>query len=206
MALEVTPQFVEGTQGYADIDLSLRRVASLSKSLRWIFLVVGLAFIPFEIVEILVENEPLGVWPFLEILVVSILLPSAVWGASTWVSRLSAKASRTHKDLVAVYQMALDDADKRRLAEEAQRQTAEENEALAEIGRIISSSLDFEEVYHRCADKVRELVQVDQLLVTTIDRNKDQAAIAYSDGLVIGEAGFGDPVALRGTLTQEVAI
>ena len=53
-------------------------------------------------------------------------------------------------------------------AQVAQRRQSKEQEVLAEIGRIISSSLDIEEVYDAFAEQVRELISFDRLIINII--------------------------------------
>ena len=48
---------------------------------------------------------------------------------------------------------------------ETTRNLAQENAIMAEIGRIISSTLNIEEVYERFAEKVRKLIPFDRITV-----------------------------------------
>ena len=64
------------------------------------------------------------------------------------------------------------DITERKLAEEALRRSekeatrlARENAIMAEIGRIINSTLNIEEVYRRFAEKVKELIPFDRIAV-----------------------------------------
>jgi len=91
-----------------------------------------------------------------------------------------------------------------RLHAEVQRQAAE-REMLAQIGRIISSTLDIDAVYKRFADEVRRLLPFDMISITTTDFERGTATHAFAEGdLAIGRA-VGDPIPLTETLTDAVA-
>ena len=80
------------------------------------------------------------------------------------------------------------DITERKQAEEAIRAGESHYQHLAEIGKIISSSLDIDAVYHRFAEEVRELIPFDRIMIALIDAERDTSTVAYS---------FGDPVASR---------
>ena len=56
-----------------------------------------------------------------------------------------------------------------RRSEEEARRLAEENEIMAEIGRIISSTLDIEEVYERFAQEVEKIIPFDRIAINIIN-------------------------------------
>ncbi|MBI4220235.1 MAG: GAF domain-containing protein [Chloroflexi bacterium] len=66
-----------------------------------------------------------------------------------------------------------------RLYAEARRD-AEERAALAEIGRIATSSASVSDVYSQCAAQIRRLVPFDRLSVAMIERERGVARVAYS--------------------------
>ena len=72
---------------------------------------------------------------------------------------------------------------------EALQQEAKEREALAEIGKIISSSLNINEVYELFADEVRNIIPFDRLVVVVNDSEAGIAQPVYISGLQI--PGFG---------------
>jgi len=49
-----------------------------------------------------------------------------------------------------------------RTSEESSKRLAQENLSIAEIGRIISSTLKIEEVYERFAEEVKKLIHFDR--------------------------------------------
>ena len=74
-------------------------------------------------------------------------------------------------------------------AEEEQRNLAEENAVISEIGRIIGSSLDIDEVYERFALEMRKVVDFDRVNIDIIDGEKDLVTIKYLYGE--GTPGYG---------------
>jgi DNA-binding response OmpR family regulator len=65
----------------------------------------------------------------------------------------------------------------RRSEEEAKR-LAKENVIVAEIGRIISSTLDMEEVCERFAEELRKLIPFDRIAINIINPGHDTVTVA----------------------------
>jgi GAF domain-containing protein len=80
-------------------------------------------------------------------------------------------------------------------SEETQRRLAEENAAMAKIGRIIGSPLSDEAVYRQFADSVQSLVQFDRITITTLDSSADNTSSEYIIGLDV--PGWGKGTTLR---------
>ncbi|MDP6514611.1 MAG: GAF domain-containing protein, partial [SAR202 cluster bacterium] len=59
---------------------------------------------------------------------------------------------------------------------------SEQREALAEIGRIVSSSLDMDEVYGRFEHETKKLVPFDSLGIVTVDIERGMGWSAYRSG------------------------
>jgi two-component system cell cycle sensor histidine kinase/response regulator CckA len=74
-----------------------------------------------------------------------------------------------------------------RESEETARRLYQENATVAEIGRIISSTLNIEEVYERFAEEVRKVISFDRVSVNTMDSDLTSIAIAYAFGVKIGD-------------------
>ena len=68
-------------------------------------------------------------------------------------------------------------------AEEESRRLARENQELAEIGRIMTSSLDIDEVYQGFAEQVRRIIPSDRIDIVTGDLQRDDMRVEYVDGL-----------------------
>jgi len=71
-----------------------------------------------------------------------------------------------------------------RLYAEAQRE-ADERAVIAEIGRVISASLDTELVYPAFVDQVKLLVPFDRIMIAALDEERDALSPAYVAGTPI---------------------
>jgi len=91
-----------------------------------------------------------------------------------------------------------------RKSEAEARRLAEENEVLAEIGRIINSSLDINAVYERFAQLVRPLVPFDTMSVGFIDFDSQIVTLAYAIGEIVPGRGTGEAIPLSGTFGLDV--
>ena len=75
---------------------------------------------------------------------------------------------------------------------------------MAEIGRIISSTLNIDEVYERFTEEVRKLIPFDRIMINIINPDKKNVAFAHITGISISGRQIGDVVPLAGTATEEV--
>jgi nitrate/nitrite-specific signal transduction histidine kinase len=80
----------------------------------------------------------------------------------------------------------------RRKAEEALQRSmkealrlAKENEIVAEIGRVISSTISIEEIYKAFSEKVRELISFDRIVINLIDPEKGVVSCQYHEGIFV---------------------
>ena len=80
----------------------------------------------------------------------------------------------------------------------------EENIIKAEIGRIISSTLDIEQVYDRFAAAVRRLIHFDRISISIIDSEHHTATVAYAMGTEIVGRQPGDIFPLSGTINEHI--
>ena len=83
-------------------------------------------------------------------------------------------------------------------------QLNEEMAVIAEIGRVIGSSLNIDEVYESFAAETRKLIAFDSLAVNAYDTQKNTLSVAYVSGLDIGGRRQGDPLVLAGSLSEAV--
>ena len=83
------------------------------------------------------------------------------------------------------------------------RTLARENEILGEIGRIISSSLDINEVYVGFANQVRRLIPFDRLSISLVNLDDNTFTNAYIMGEDVDGRQVGDVISLEGTVTSE---
>jgi PAS domain S-box-containing protein len=92
----------------------------------------------------------------------------------------------------------------RRKAEKAARQLADEKAVMEEIGRIISSTLNIEEVYGRFAAEVKKCIPFDRIVVNLINLKSATTTIAYVAGLDLEGRKVGDAFPLHRVGLQEV--
>jgi PAS domain S-box-containing protein len=78
---------------------------------------------------------------------------------------------------------------------------AEEMSLIAEIGRIVSSTLKIEEVYERFAEQARKLIPFDWITVNIHNPADDTYTIAYVAGTEIPGRRAGDVHPLKGSLS-----
>ncbi|MHB8908109.1 MAG: hybrid sensor histidine kinase/response regulator [Syntrophales bacterium] len=92
------------------------------------------------------------------------------------------------------------------LRKDITRRTRAEQEVatLAEIGRVIGSTLDIKQVYEKFASITRRLIPFDALSVNLIDVPNDIFRIAYHAGLDLPGRTAGVNIPLAGTMTEHV--
>jgi two-component sensor histidine kinase/putative methionine-R-sulfoxide reductase with GAF domain len=84
------------------------------------------------------------------------------------------------------------------------KRMADETSVMARIGRIISSSLNIEEVYEFLGEEIRELVPFDRLSLTTVNLEKNELSPAWIIGTVIPGRHVSDTIPLAGSVIEEV--
>ena len=89
-------------------------------------------------------------------------------------------------------------------AEAEAERLAAQNAALAAIGRVISASLEIEEVYAGFAAQARSLVPFDRISVNLIHEGSDEFHTAYSIGARVKGRRAGDSTPLAGTFTEQI--
>ena len=88
--------------------------------------------------------------------------------------------------------------------EEEQRRVAQEEASLAEIGRIISSSLRFEDVYEPLFRQVAQLIPVDLMGLARIDMANGTFTVAYREGLGLAGRALGQTYPMKGSSNLDV--
>ncbi|MFH0800336.1 MAG: PAS domain S-box protein, partial [Pseudomonadota bacterium] len=78
---------------------------------------------------------------------------------------------------------------------------ADETKIIAEIGRLISSTLDIDEVYERFSTEVRKLIPFDRLAINLCNLQENIFRVAYVSGTDVADRKRGDSSPLAGTLT-----
>ncbi len=89
-------------------------------------------------------------------------------------------------------------------AEAEANRHAIQNAAIAEIGRIITASLDIEDVYAGFAEQTRRLIGFDRIVVSLLSRDYEDFTNAYVIGVPVSNRDRGDMISLKGTFTDEV--
>ncbi len=89
-------------------------------------------------------------------------------------------------------------------SEEAALRLAQETGVIAEIGRIISSSLDIEEVYERFAEEVRKLIRFDRVLINLVNQHEGSITTAYTAGMEVAGRRKGVVFPIRGSVTEQM--
>ena len=87
---------------------------------------------------------------------------------------------------------------------EAMGREAEERRILAEIGRVISFSLDLDDVFASFAEQVKKLIDYDRVVIGLIDEERDRLTLAYVVGPKVKGREAGDSVSMIGTHSREV--
>jgi PAS domain S-box-containing protein len=80
----------------------------------------------------------------------------------------------------------------------------QEKDILADIGRMIGSTLEIDEVYERVAAEIRKLIPCDSLIVNLNNPQQEMLVVAYASGLDMPGRKVGDSFPLQGTLGEEV--
>ncbi len=89
-------------------------------------------------------------------------------------------------------------------SEEAALRLAQETGVIAEIGRVISSSLDIEEVYELFAEEVRKLVPFDLILVNLVNRQEAVMTTVYAAGMEVAGRKKGLVIPITGSVTEQM--
>lgn len=84
------------------------------------------------------------------------------------------------------------------------KRTEEQKEILADISRLITSTLDIREVYEQFSAEVKKLISFDSLAINLYDHQTTTMSAAYVSGRDIDGRRQGDPLALDGTLSKSV--
>ena len=112
-------------------------------------------------------------------------------------------AQRTH-DLSLATEELKAEIGERQQAEEEARRLAAENQLVAEVGRIITSSLDINLVYQGFAERVQQQISFEYMSISLVGVEAGIAIPAYVSGKDVPGRQAGDRVSLDGSLTEAV--
>ena len=88
--------------------------------------------------------------------------------------------------------------------ERAVKRLSQENAVMAEIGRIISSTLDINEVYNGFAEAVRHLINFDRISTSIIDPQRHTVTVAYAMGVQIPGRQPGEAIPLSESMIERI--
>jgi PAS domain S-box-containing protein len=88
-----------------------------------------------------------------------------------------------------------------RQQERAARKLAQEESVLSEIGRIVGSTLNIEEVYGQFAAEVKQILPFDRIAINLVDAERQTVTCQYVSGLSAEGRQSGDRFDLAGTAT-----
>ena len=91
-----------------------------------------------------------------------------------------------------------------RESEEAAQETARGESVLAEIGRIISSTLNVNEIYERFAAEAKKIIPFDRILINMIDSEKGTVKNVYMAGGEIQDREVGKVYPIEGSGNAEM--
>jgi len=94
-------------------------------------------------------------------------------------------------------------ADAQRVARE-RTALADERTALAELSRVVSSTLDLHSVFERCEEQVRSLIAYDRFVITTVDIDEGEITNAFVRGVRVDGWEQGRTHALSGSPLETV--
>jgi len=89
-------------------------------------------------------------------------------------------------------------------AEKAVKRLSQENAIVAEIGRIISSSPNIEEVYERFAEEVHKLIPFDAVAINLINYEEGTVTVPFVSEITIPGCQSGEVLPLAGSVTEKV--
>lgn len=189
---------------------SLKYIALLLLGARYFSLFLGVAYFLWKLTEFFWTDKEATTQELLLVWLISALIPGVAWIAARWGERLARAASTAQAELMAANQRAQSEIAERQRVEAALRESkqkaerlAAESGLLADIGRIISSSPNINDVYEQFAEEVRKLIPFDRIAIALVDSNTTTIA-PYVTGINVPDRLQGGVISLAGSVTGEV--
>ncbi len=183
------------------LEQSLERFALLLAGIRYLFLFSGLAFAIWEGFEVALLQGDFSARDLAGVIFVSVVVPGLVWISAYWGEKQAREVIRARRELAASIRLAQHEAEQRSEVEIARQR---EDAALAEIGRIMSSSLEINEVYERFAELARKLIPGDRVSINIVNPEDGTFHNAHVSGIDVPERRQGRFTPLEGSVTHEV--
>jgi len=115
-----------------------------------------------------------------------------------------AKTQRLAAEVTTANEGLKTEVTERKRAEEAERRWANESSVMAEIGRVISSSLEISEVYESLGEQIKRLIPFDRMSLSMVDQDGDVVVPTWVTGVDVPGGREGENVPLLGTLSEHV--
>lgn len=102
------------------------------------------------------------------------------------------------------------ESERKQAAEALQRSTeealrlAKENKIIADMGRIISSSISIETIYKKFSEKVMELIPFDRIVINLLDPETNVVSCQYQEGIFVSGRQCGDFLPPEGSVTAQI--
>jgi signal transduction histidine kinase len=91
-----------------------------------------------------------------------------------------------------------------RLTQETERRLAQESALLSDVGQIVSSTLDIDEVYDRFSAEMKKLVDFDRMAINIIDHDAGTFVFRYASGLIRPDRQISEVMPMENTQTKHV--
>jgi len=89
-------------------------------------------------------------------------------------------------------------------SEEEAKRLAQENATMAEIGRIVSSTLNIEEVYERFGREVLKVIPFDRVSFYTLNPDRASVTLAYAFGAKMEDSPERTHIAVEGSFYEDI--
>jgi PAS domain S-box-containing protein len=123
-------------------------------------------------------------------------------GELFWASA-SISSIKNPKGIITHFIAVEEDITERKRAEEALSRLAKETALVAEIGRIISSSLDVDEVYERFCQEVQKLIAFDRIAINLVDLENYTFSSTYVWGVETREMRRWQTFSMAGSFVEK---